>query len=85
MKKFKPFENEKDSITIDKLTIENRTDQIQLYGSINITKDKEGVKIAKNLKKIIDDSLKKLLKTKDLPDKIKFKPTIPFKNPFSEN
>ena len=45
MKKgFMPYENEIDSLKVgDDLTIENRLDKISIYGSVELTKDKEGL------------------------------------------
>lgn len=36
------FQNEAESFAIDQLTIENRLDRIELYGSLAITLDQEG-------------------------------------------
>jgi hypothetical protein len=44
MSKFAPFADEAASITIDKLTIENGTDRITLYGSLDLTRDKVGAR-----------------------------------------
>jgi hypothetical protein len=37
-------------MTIDKLTIENGTDRISIYGSIDLTRDKRGLAHAQALK-----------------------------------
>ncbi len=39
---FMAYENETDSFTIGAMTVENRLDRISIYGSLDITKDKEG-------------------------------------------
>ena len=50
----RPFENEQDSLVIDALTIENRVDQLEVYGSLAITRDKIGSAYALQLKQILD-------------------------------
>jgi hypothetical protein len=52
----RPFENEQDSLVIDALTIENRIDQLEVYGSLAITRDKIGLAHALQLKQILDAS-----------------------------
>lgn len=65
----KPFENEFESATIDQLTIENQLDKIQLFGSIEITKDKAGLVLAEQLSHLFEDIIV-YLKNRDLPDNI---------------
>lgn len=78
---FKPYQNETDSIEVGNLTVENRVDRVSVYGSIELTKDKEGLAKARELKKIIDLTLAKLEKS-DLPDKIDFEEPETIENPF---
>ena len=82
MAKIKPFENEEESLQIDDLTIENRLDRVQFYGSIHLTKDQSGLKMAKALKEILDLTVSALEKEKSLPEKISLKPTDTTQNPF---
>jgi hypothetical protein len=82
MAKINPFQNEEESIQIGDLTIENRLDRIELYGSLHITKDKSGLKLARLLKELIDSTLKALEQEKGLPDKIKSIPPDTTENPF---
>ena len=79
---FSPYENEEDSLQIDELTIENRLDRISIYGSIDLTMDKEGKTKALTLKNIIDLAVAKLEET-TLPDKISIRETETVKNPFA--
>jgi hypothetical protein len=81
MPAFKPFENEEDAITIDDLTIENRLDRIEIYGSLQITRDKAGLHLAKELKELIDATVK-ALESENLPDHVPIKPTEKIDNPF---
>lgn len=82
MSTFKPYQNEADSITLDELTIENRLDKISVYGSIELTKDKNGLQYAKQLKELIDAAVAALEAEKNLPDCITIKPTEKVDNPF---
>lgn len=82
MGKINPFQNEEDSIQVGELTIENRLDRIELYGSLQITKDKAGLKLARSLKELVDSTIKALEHEKGLPDKIKIIPPDTIANPF---
>lgn len=84
MKKgFLPYENERDTFIIgDELTIENRLDRISIYGSIEITRDKEGLQKAYELKRVIDASIE-ALKRQDLPERIEIKKSETVDNPFA--
>jgi hypothetical protein len=70
MKSLKPFANESDSIGIADLTIENRTDRLSIYGSIDLTRDKEGLRHARDLRALLEKVIQALEADKDLPDKI---------------
>jgi len=83
MNDFKPFKNEADCVQIgDDLSIENRVDSVSIFGSLNITLDKEGLKAARELKAILDLTLYELEKT-DLPDRIVVVEPETVKNPFA--
>ena len=77
-----PFSNEADSIMIDDLTVENRLDRLELYGSAQITRDKAGLKLAEELKELIDATVAALRADKNLPDHIPIAPTEKVNNPF---
>lgn len=76
-----PFQNERETLQIDDLTIENRIDRISIYGSFDITRDKEGLSHAKQLMGFLAVVIEKLEKS-DLPDHVIIKPTDSVKNPF---
>ena len=77
-----PFANESESLRIDDLTIENRTDKVSLYGSIDITRDKPGLKLARSLKLLVDAIVERLSR-EDLPESIPPPQNIDeVKNPF---
>lgn len=79
---FRPFQNESDTVDIDDLTIENRTDRIALYGSLSITRDKAGLAAALALKQTVD-AVVEALKSEALPDKVQDAKSATVKNPFS--
>lgn len=78
----RPFENEQDSLVIDALTLENRIDQLEIYGSLAITRDKIGLAHALHLKQILDAAVSALQNDPALPDQIVFKPSDQVDNPF---
>ena len=79
---FRPFKNEADCITLgEDLTIENRVDRVSIFGSIDLTLDKEGLKAAKELKAILDLTVTEMEST-DLPDHIAIAEPERVKNPF---
>ncbi len=81
-KGFLAYENESDSFSIGDMTIENRLDKISIYGSLDITKDKDGLEYALKLKRIIDSSIDALKRDKNLPDKIEILEIESVTNPF---
>jgi len=80
--KIAPFANETDSLSIGELTVENRLDRISIYGSIDITRDKEGLALAETLQTLFNDIISSM-KEGDLPDKISIKPSDSVSNPFA--
>ena len=82
-KPFFAYQNESDSFTIgNDLTVENRLDRISINGSLELTKDKQGLKNAYELKRIVDAAIE-ALKGKDLPDRVEVKATDSVVNPFA--
>lgn len=77
----KPFANESDCLQIGGITIENRVDRVSIFGNIDITRDKEGLAVARELKTILDLTLTEL-ESADLPEKVTLKPVKTVKNPF---
>lgn len=80
-KGIKPFANESDCLQVGGITIENRVDRVSIFGSIDITRDKEGLAAARELKTILDLTLTEL-ESAELPDKVTLKPVNTVKNPF---
>jgi len=84
MTKFQPFSDDTASLSINDLTVENGTDKVAIYGSLDLTRDKEGLKKARALKGLVDSVVKALAQDKDLPDKApQDEPTQQVKNPFA--
>ena len=67
-KKFQPFSDDSASLSVGEFTIENGTDKVALYGSLEVTRDKSGLKQAKILKAAVDAIVKTLEQDKALPD-----------------
>ena len=85
MSRIHPFQNEAESISFGGFTIENRVDRVTIYGNLDVTRDKPGLTIARQLKELIDLVVKALEGDKDLPDKIAPpKATKTVKNPFAK-
>ncbi len=83
MASIKPFQNEKDAIEIGELTIENRLDRVELYGSLQLTRDKAGLALARQLKDVVDKTIK-AMQSGELPDQIRTTPTDNIDNPFND-
>jgi len=79
---FMPFQNESDAFSINELNLENRLDRISIYGSLDITKDKEGLQCALLLKRLINATVDELKRDRNLPDKIAIKSLESVENPF---
>lgn len=77
-----PFKNESECLQIGDLNIENRLDRVSIFGSLDITRDKEGLAAAKTLKAVLDLTLAEL-ESAELPDKITRVEADSVKNPFT--
>ena len=77
----KPFQNETETFQIDQLTVENRLDRVQLYGSIEITRDKKGLESASKLKSLLDEVVQ-TLSAEELPDEVVVAQKNTIANPF---
>jgi len=78
----KVFQNESEVLQLGKLTIENRTDRVTIYGSLDVTRDKAGLQAANDLKAVVD-SIVAFLGRQDLPEKIVLAVPKEKKNPFA--
>ncbi len=62
-----PFADDAASVSIGKLTIENGTDRVALYGSIDITHDQQGLAHARALLAIVQAAVQRLEGEANLP------------------
>ena len=77
----KVFANESETVDIGKLTIENRTDRVTIYGSLDVTRDQAGLEAARELKATVD-AIVAFLEGEKLPERIAMKTPGQIKNPF---
>lgn len=49
-----PFADEATSLQLEGLTIENRLDRVSLFGSIDMTKDRHGLRRARELRALLE-------------------------------
>jgi hypothetical protein len=77
-----PFRNESECLQVGALTVENRVDRVSIFGSIDITRDKEGLALARQMKEILDLTLAELEK-EELPERIAPAPLETVDNPFA--
>lgn len=63
---FMAYENETDSFDIDELHIANRIDKIRIEGSVELTKDRQGLEYALKLKRVIDAAVEALKRNRNV-------------------
>ena len=54
---FEPFADEAATIALGELTIENRLDRMSLFGSLDVTRDREGLTNARRLRTLLDQAI----------------------------
>ena len=69
METIDPFANESEALQLDDLTIENRTDRVSIYGSLDITRDQRGLEMAKILAQLFDAIVGRLSQ-EELPESL---------------
>ncbi len=79
---FTPFADESTTLQIGDLNIENRTDRVSLFGSVDITRDKIGLALAQELKVRIDH-LVEVLESDHLPEMLDVVSPTQVQNPFA--
>ena len=70
MMTLKPFADDATSISIGELTIENGSDCIALYGSLDLTRDKQGLAHARVLAALLNQAIQLLEANTSLPDAV---------------
>lgn len=80
-KKFVPYANESDVLEIGNLTIENRLDRISISGDIDLTQDKPGLALARQLQTLLTNVVAQLEK-QALPDQLPPPEVTSVANPF---
>lgn len=68
MTKLTPFADDAASTSIGELTVENGIDRIALYGSLDLTRDKQCLAHARALAALLDQAIRRLEADKALPD-----------------
>jgi hypothetical protein len=83
MPTFTPYADDAASLGIGELTLENGQDRVAIYGSLDLSRDKAGLKLARELKIVLDAVVQRLEAAHALPDKVPA-PEAPttVKNPF---
>lgn len=79
---FKAFENGTESHSIHDLTLENQEDRVNIYGNLQITKDQQGLAAAKALQTYLNDIVKTLEQSSDLPENVTIQVEGEIENPF---
>lgn len=68
---FMAYENDTDGFTTGELQIKNALDVITIEGTLEITKDRQGLEAALKLKRAIDAAIDALKRDRNLPDSIR--------------
>ena len=70
MNKFAPFADESQAMALGGLSVENHVDHVALFGSVDLTRDRHGLDVARRLKEVLDAVVARLEAEPDLPDEI---------------
>ena len=83
MTTLKPFADDAASTSIGELTVENGADRLALYGSLDLTRDRQGLAHARALVVLLEGAIQVLEADTSLPDAVP-PPDAPktVKNPF---
>jgi hypothetical protein len=68
---FMAYENDTDGFTTGELQIKNALDVITIEGTLEITKDRQGLEAALKLKRVVDAAIDALKRDRNLPDSIR--------------
>jgi hypothetical protein len=70
MSTIEPFANAGEAMIVGGLTVENRTDRVSLYGSLDLTRDRQGLARARELKALLERVIQALEDAQDLPERL---------------
>jgi hypothetical protein len=84
MADIQPFADEAEVTSVGSLTVENRTDRVTMYGSVDLTRDREGLARARELAALLARVVRALEADEALPKQVA-PPRAPTKvrNPFA--
>ncbi|ADR35329.1 hypothetical protein Sulku_2679 (plasmid) [Sulfuricurvum kujiense DSM 16994] len=68
---FMAYENDTDGFTTGNLLIQNGTHTIRVEGTLEITKDRQGLEAALKLKRAVDAAIDALKRDRNLPDSLR--------------
>ena len=68
---FMAYENDTDGFTTGNLQIKNALDVITINGTLEITKDRQGLEAALKLKRAVDAAIDALKRDRNLPESIR--------------
>lgn len=68
---FMAYENDTDGFTTGNLQIKNALDVITIEGTLEITKDRQGLEAALKLKRVVDAAIDALKRDRNLPDSLR--------------
>ncbi len=68
---FMAYENDTDGFTTGELQIKNALDVITIEGTLEITKDRQGLEAALKLKRAVDAAIDALKRDRNLPESIR--------------
>ena len=68
---FMAYENDTDGFTTGNLQIKNALDVITIEGTLEITKDRQGLEAALKLKRAVDAAIDALKRDRNLPDSLR--------------
>lgn len=68
---FMAYENDTDGFTTGNLQIKNALDVITIEGTLEITKDRQGLEAALKLKRAVDAAIDALKRDRNLPESIR--------------
>ena len=65
-----PFANDTEAVTIGEMNVENHADRVSVFGELDLTRDKAGLKNAKALKAVLDSVVRALEAEENLPARL---------------